>query len=216
MTMPSLPFNRQDLMTIRWPLLSLVVSIIIACSAIIWIDGLRDRSGTLLQSAQQNLRQTRQSIAELEAEMAAFRRYEDQYGLLQERELITAEDRIGLLEEVARIREAHQLFPVNVSIGEQDSMPLEYPPAEPYPGGPVELHFSRIDLSLSLLHEGDLLNLLQSLHDTPGLFQTQGCRLLRSGNMERGYERLAQHFSAGCTLLWYTFALPDEGNGATP
>lgn len=216
MSLPRLPFTRQDLMTIRWPLLSLLISIIIACSAVLWVDALQDRSGAALLSAQQNLRDTRRAIAELEAEMAAFRRYEDQYGLLEERELITDEDRIGLLEEVGRIRESHQLFPVNVSIGEQDSMPLEYPPGEPYPGGPVELHFSRIDLSLSLLHEGDLLNLLQSLHDTPGLFQTQSCRLQRSGNMERGYERLAQHFSAGCTLLWYTFALPDANSGAVP
>lgn len=148
--------------------------------------------------------------------MAAFRRYEDQYGLLEERELITAEDRIGLLEDVARIREGHQLFPVNVSIGEQDAMPLEYPPSEPYPGGSVELRFSRIDLSLSLLHEGDLLNLLASLHETPSLFQTESCRLQRSGNPERGYTVLAQHFSAGCTLLWYTFALPDANTGAAP
>lgn len=205
----TLLLSQQNLMTIRWPLLTLLFSLCLSAAAYVWLETLQDKSHNALQSAQQNLQETRQSMAELEAELEAFNRYQEHYEQLEARELLSGEDRIGLLEDVARIRAQYHLFPINVSIGQQAVIALHYPPGEAYPGGPVNLRFSQIDLSLSLLHEEDLLNLLSSLHDSKYLFQTQSCSMER-GASRNDFNRLGPHFTADCSLLWYTFAVPSN------
>lgn len=206
----TLLLSQQNLMTIRWPLLTLLGSLCLSAAAYAWLETLQDKSHNALQRAQQNLQETRQSIAELEAELEAFNRYQAHYEQLEARALLSGEDRIGLLEEVARIRAQYHLFPINVSIGQQAMIALHYPPGDAYPGGPVNLHYSQIDLSLPLLHEEDLLNLLSSLHDSKHLFQTQNYSLQRSTGREHRFDRLGPHFTADCSLLWYTFALPNS------
>lgn len=211
---PRLPFPSRDLMLIRWPLLTLLVGVLVAVVAATWIEDLHQRTTTELNNAQRELRETRRSVDQIETEEATLRRYIDRFEQLSQRGVVSAEDRLGLLETVARVREQYHLFPVNISIGEQSRMQVEYPPDEAEPGGPVELRYSVVELSLPLLHEEDLLRLLASLQEAPGLFQISSCQLRRAG-VERQYHYLAQHFNADCDLFWYTFSRsPEPAGGA--
>jgi hypothetical protein len=63
---------------------------------------------------------------------------------------------------------------------------------------------------MPLLHEGDLVRLLQALAEGPRMLQPLTCSLTARNSQTASYIYLSQHFDAACTLQWYTFGLPPD------
>src|SRR5690606_42093704 len=109
-------------------------------------------------------------------------------------------------EDLAAIRKAFNLFPVNLNIGEQNAIPLQ---RNGNAERQVALQTSLVQITLPLLHENDLARLLVTLLDGPGLVQPLSCTLAVNNTEASSFIYLAQHFSAVCSLQWYTFRLPE-------
>ncbi len=201
-------FKKEDYWLIKWPLLSLVLSLCCAGGLIFGLTTLDTTATAELRRAQSSLDTARNSVAKIEEEEATIIEYIDRYHILENERVVTGEDRLQLQENVLEMRTEFKLFPVLVNLSSQSSLELAYPPEVSDPGGPIALHFSEVELSLALLHEDDLARFMTAVLDMPGLLQPVACSLKSSGRPAAGFIYLAQHFNAACTLQWYTIALP--------
>ncbi len=76
--------------------------------------------------------------------------------------------------------------------------------------GGFDINATDMDLSMGLLHEGDLFDVLNILDKkAAGLFSVSSCELSRAAiaNRERG---LAERLEANCQLRWLTIDLKGE------
>ena len=154
---------------------------------------------------------------------AAFRRYTDiandgllirdyasAYRQLQLRGLIGSNKRLDWIDALKQSQARYQLAPVSYSIEAQRPLQLE----GGFTAGTYQLDASQMTLHLDLLHEMDLLNLLQDLRQQ-AYVGAQSCSVKRGPSAANGETgALAAHFSADCTLNWLTLGLPT--GGATP
>lgn len=78
---------------------------------------------------------------------------------------------------------------------------------------PPKLFRSRMELEMSLLHEGEILSLLDTLHsNAEGAFTVDQCTVSRSA--EQLVWDLSANFRALCFLDWYTIARPKPATDA--
>lgn len=201
-------FKKADYWLIKWPLLSLVLSLGLASGLYVGLNALDTTAAAELRRARNDLNEARDSVAKIEEEEATIIEYIGRYQRLAEDGVVAAEDRLQFLENVAQLRDEFSLFPVQVSIAPQTALTLEYPGDINDPGRPITLGYSLVDISLPLLHEDDLSRLLAALLARPGLLQPLTCTLNANRRPAAGYIFLAQHLDAACSLQWYTFMLP--------
>ena len=85
-----------------------------------------------------------------------------------------------------------------------------YEPDFPLNTGGFDINATDMDLSMGLLHEGDLFHVLDILDkNAAGLFSVSSCELSRAAlvNRERG---LPERIEANCQLRWLTIDLKGE------
>lgn len=128
-----------------------------------------------LQQAAENRDAAVASLNQAEEEAETIRWNVDAYSRYLARGMLAPENRVDLIDSVRQSRERHRLFPVQFEIGEQKIAAING--ASGY-----ALRFSPISVSLGLLHEGDLVNLLEDLHDTGEFFVLESCIMERVGN----------------------------------
>lgn len=76
--------------------------------------------------------------------------------------------------------------------------------------GGFDINVTDMDLSLGLLHEGDLFEILDILDKrAAGLFSVSSCELSRSARVSRE-DALPENIDANCQLKWFTIDLKGE------
>lgn len=198
-------FDRQDILSLKWRILTAVFSLSIAVGIYYVADYLNTDMTRAVRTARANLQNARTSVDQIEQEEATIIEYIGRYQELDADGIVRPEDRLILLERITEIRDNNDLFPISLNIGEQSSLALLYDPAEPSPGGPIRLNTTELELSLPLLHEEDLSSLLRELLSSPGLFLPQECIVRLNNPSITSYIMLGQHQTATCNLLWFTF-----------
>lgn len=198
-------YDKQDLLLIKGHLLAFVLCLLLI-GGIFWATSYLDNSADAqLQQVRTQIASVRSSIDKIQLEESIATQYVDQYLALQTRGVVGDEDRLHLLELLARIRAQHQLFPVSINIHEQAELTL---PNENNGGGtaqPVQLRSSVLEISFPLLHEEDLARLLSDLLQSPYFLQPATCRIADNNVGDQTHYYLDRHFNASCSLYWYTF-----------
>lgn len=115
------------------------------------------------------------------------------------------EDRVRLLEEITSIRERNLLFPINVSIGEQDRLLLPYPDTVDFPDEQITLRTSQVQVRYSLLHEEDLTRFLDEYLSLGNLMVPSRCAVSMALEDPSQIDEVVQHQIAECNFNWYTF-----------
>lgn len=202
--------TRDDWWLIRNPLLFMVVVLAAIAGIFITLNSMDTSAATALRNARTQLNTARDDLDKIEQEEAAILENIGRYRELAADAVVQPEDRLLFLENFAQLRAQHSLFPLNVSIEEQQTLQLEYPQSSRAPGRPVELHASSVEFTLPLLHEDDLARLLTALLEAPGLVQPQRCQLSSRSAAGTNFIYLAQHFNANCRLLWYTMSVQPD------
>ncbi len=129
------------------------------------------------------------------------------FNALKARGVIGEEQRLEWVELLKEIRERHRLIEVRYEIAPQQAL-------EKSPAGRLALYASTMRLQLSLLHEEDLVRLLDDLrHQARALIQVRRCdvaRIPRSGpeNTLQGFLR------AECLIDWITLHEADTSKVA--
>lgn len=206
--MISSEFRKDDYWRVKWPMASVALSLVLCGSVFFGLTTLDAAAATELRRARAELDEARQAVDKIEEEEATIIAYIGNYRQMEQEGIVEPEDRLQFQEAIAELHSTFNLFPVSVNFGGQAPLPLQYPQGRTEPGRAIVLQTSLVELSLPLLHENDLANLLLTLVEGPGLLQPLSCLLEANNNRAQNYIYLARHFRAACSLNWYTFQLP--------
>ena len=124
---------------------------------------------------------------------------------MRQRGLIGEENRLAWIDAIRRSQEQRKLLPISYDISPQQGLQVPLPMVM----GQYQLRGSRMRMQMDLLHEMDLLNLLDDLRQA-GYFAVQDCTLKRHGAAGSGSGNaiatgaMAPALGAECELLWLT------------
>jgi hypothetical protein len=206
MKMP-LQLAKKDLMLLKNAAMFFVVLPTLAVVMLIGARSLQQAANESLDAASMRFEQARSSLTQISEEEETIGRFIDRYLQMEADGIVSPLDRLQFLERVRHIRESLQLYTIDVSMDEQNSLLLTYPPDDLLPGEPVALNQTTIDLTLSLLHEGDLLRLFDQLLISPGLLQPSECMIEMVPTAENAMTQFRENLKAQCKLHWYSFDL---------
>ncbi|MGY1489237.1 hypothetical protein ACW4YW_07465 [Methylobacillus pratensis] len=201
--------NRQDWQRLALPLVALLVALVFAIGIVAYAQAYRDEVGQRLQQQQSQLMQARSRLLSSDQERENIIRYLPVYQRLISQGFIGEEHRIEWVDALRNIHQSQRLFGIKYSIGAQ----APYQPGFVGNTAPFTLYRSIMKLELPLLHEGDLLVLLDGLkrnQSTP--FLVRDCTMERSGIAVT--TMLAPVASVACEIDWLT--LRESTPGATP
>lgn len=158
-----------------------------------------------LQIQQSLLNTARERYQSSGAEKDTITQYLPQYQELISKGFVGEERRIEWVDELRAQHKSHKLFGIKYSIGQQEN----YKPAfVPDPGGFV-LHRSIMKLSLNMLHEGDLLQLMEALGTKNyAPFMLRDCEIIRLNAGGALGNQLVANLHAQCELDWLTLREP--------
>ena len=125
---------------------------------------------------------------------------------LYESGILGEEHRLSWLESLRRAGERIQLPEIDFRINSQSVYQADFP----VDLGAFDINVSEMDLTLGLLHEGDLLNLLDALNDeAEGFYSVSRCEANRV-NEKAEFDPSRPTITATCRLNWFTVDLRGE------
>ncbi|MDD5331080.1 MAG: hypothetical protein PHX38_13845 [Sulfuricella sp.] len=127
--------------------------------------------------------------------------FQPEFIRLRERGLVGEEKRLDWMEQIGRIREERKLLPISYEFSARQDFRID-PSLLP---GELQLRASKLTLHMDLLHELDLLGLLDELK-TEGFYVAQACSIKRTGKEEQA--PLSPRLGAECTLYRPTLGEP--------
>ena len=199
----------QDWRRLSVPLIALLLALVFALLIVSFAQAYRDDTSQRLQQQQTQLMQARARLQSSGQERENIIRYLPVYQRLINQGFIGEERRIEWVDALRNIHQQERLFGIKYSIGAQEI----FKPAFISHLGPFSLYRSVMKLELPLLHEGDLLVLLDSLkrqQATP--FLVRECTIKRTGTVSATI--LTPVVAAECELDWLT--LHESTLRATP
>ena len=201
--------DRQDWNRLTLPAASLLVACIFAAVIVSYAQDYRDEAAQRLQQQQSQLMQAKSRLLSSDQERENIIRYLPVYKRLISQGFIGEERRIEWVDALRSVHQSQRLFGIKYSIGAQ----------APYQSGvigntaPFTLYRSIMKLELSLLHEEDLLALLDGLRRSQATpFILRDCTIQRIGTA--AVTTIAPVASATCELDWLT--LRESATGAMP
>ena len=158
-----------------------------------------------LQAQQNLLNSARQHFQSSGLEKETITEFLPQYQILIDQGFVGEERRIEWVDELRAQHKNHKLFGVKYSISQQEV----YKPAfVPSIGGFV-MNRSTMKLDLDMLHEGDILQLIESLGAKKAApFMLRDCEITRLNANAELSKQLIANLHAQCELDWLTLHEP--------
>ena len=195
--------NPQDWRKLRNPLIAMGVALMLMALLVAYAAQRKQQAQTQLETQKNRLNQAHQHYRTSGMEKETIVKYLPRYQKLIERGFISEERRIEWVDDLRTIHQQNKLFGINYSIGAQE----QYKPAFTLDTGSFTLHRSIMKIDLSMLHEGDLLTMIDGLlarDATP--FMPRECVITRVVNSSKN--KLAPNLMASCELDWITISEP--------
>ena len=201
----ALPAWLGELHLVRGALLCFALTVLASVVLLSLSAAYRMRAAQQLDLAQRTRSAASTLFNHAEAEKQEIRAYEPRFLALRQRGLIGEENRLAWIDAIRRSQEQRKLLPISYDISPQQALQVPLPMMM----GQYHLRGSRMRLQMDLLHEMDLLNLLDDLRQA-GYFAVQDCTLKRHASAATGAASgAAPTLGAECELLWLTL-------GSTP
>jgi len=200
--------NPQDWMKLRNPIVGLALAIILVAFLMGAASQQKDAAQAALDKQQSQLNQARQRYQTSGQEKETIVKYLPVYQELIKQGFVGEERRIEWVDTLRNIHQQQKLFGIKYSIGAQE----QYKPPFALNTGSFNLYRSVMKLELSMLHEGDLLTLINSLaneQSTP--FMLRECEITQTAKVNPN--KLAPYFQANCDLDWLTIHEPQQTGG---
>lgn len=194
----------QDRRKLQWPIIGLVVAIMIVGLLVTYADQYRAENEAALQTQQNLLNQARQKFQSSGIEKETIIQYLPIYNKLLASGFVGEERRIEWIEALRQIHAQHKLFSIDYSIGLQEGYNPRFLPNL----GNFKLKRSVMDLKLDMLHEGDLLALLDGLHEQTTPFIVRECEIKRPVGAVVNAKNMVPNMQANCEIDWLTLRDP--------
>jgi hypothetical protein len=196
--------TQQDWRKLRYPIIGLGAVLILVGLLVSYADQYRTKNEKTLQTQQNLLNQARQKYQSSGLEKETIIQYLPIYNELLAKGFIGEEHRIEWIETLRQIHTQHKLFSIDYNIGLQEN----YRPSFLTNLGNFRLKRSVMSLKLDMLHEGDLLALLDGLHEQTTPFIVRDCEIKRPVGAVVNTKNMTSNMQANCQIDWLTLRDP--------
>jgi hypothetical protein len=203
----------MKLTTHDWKILqlSLVVLGVVAITALLllaYTGQQKDRAMQGMEVQKRQLDQARNRFQTSGAEKDTIAQYMPLYLNLVRQGFIGEERRIEWIDDLRTINQQYKLFGINYSIGAQEV----YKPPFNVATGSFTLHRSVMKLETPLLHEGDLLSIINALASREHApFMLRDCVISRTGAAIK--TKFVPNLNASCEIDWLSVTEPPRAGG---
>jgi hypothetical protein len=195
----------HDWKKIQTPIAVLALVLVIMIALIGFANYYSNSQKEALLAQQSQLNSARQRFQSSGMEKDTIIRYLPQYQALISKGFIGEERRIEWVDELRAQHQLHKLFGIKYSISQQEAFK---PAFAPNLGG-FTMHRSVMKIDLDMLHEGDILQLTESLSaKNTSPFILRDCEITRLGNSGNLSSQLVANLHAQCELDWITLREP--------
>jgi len=198
-------FSRKDWKRLRNPLLGLGFVLVLVGLLAYYSNAYHSKQGIALKQQQEALNQARQKYLLSGQEREMIVKYLPMYQSLIVRGFIGEEQRIEWIEKLRQIHLQNKLFSIEYHIGQQEKVTPSYLSNL----GQFTLYQSTMKLNMSLLHEGDILTLLDGLQEQAAPYIVRECELVRPVSAKINTKVLASNVESSCELDWLTLRDPE-------
>jgi hypothetical protein len=202
-----LPIPKTDLLLLQPAAIALSLMLLLAVGGYQAITTFDANNMNQWRSAQSSFQQVSSSIEQIEMEEATVVRYIDQFERISRDGIYGDPNRLLLLERLNALRQQRRLYPIAVQISEPYELNIPYPPEDPLPGEPVYIKSSLMSLTAELVHEGDLLYILDELTRSSFLLQPVRCSLSPNRIGQTDFDSVTSNFQARCEVRWHNLEL---------
>jgi hypothetical protein len=186
---------RDDLRRLRWSLLAAAGMIAIGIGTLVAVHAEYLEQGRLHAQVQAELRQVQSRLTQARDQEAEINGNIGRFKALLAAGIIGEEERLAWVERIKTIRAARRLLDLRYEIAPQHGLD---PATAPGSSGDFEFRSSTMRLQMDLLHEQDLLRLLDDLQGSvPAFVRPQRCTVERS-------RPDAPTMQAECVIDWVT------------
>ncbi len=198
--------NRVDWSILRGTLVVFVFSLAVAAGMVSASFYFRQNMERQYQANHAEFREASLKYLAVDDEERIIAQFLPEFRRLYERGLLGRERRLSWLETLRRSGDANGLPQLAYKLDAQRVAKPDFNITL----GEYQLYASTMTLNLGLLHEGDLLQLLQALdREALGQYSIKRCQLQRASENIDTSGQLA-NLSAECTLDWWTINLSGE------
>jgi hypothetical protein len=195
----------QDWKKIQTPIAVLALVIAIMIGVVVFAKQYSTGQEQALLAQQSQLNSARQRFQSSGMEKDTIIQYLPQYQALINKGFIGEERRIEWVDELRAQHKLHKLFGIKYSISQQEAFK---PAFAPNLGG-FTMHRSVMKIDLDMLHEGDILQLTESLNaKNTSPFILRDCEITRLGSTGHLSSQLVANLHAQCELDWITLHEP--------
>lgn len=196
--------NDIDWKILRGGMIMLVISICIAGSLVYLSMYFQKRMYRDFVSNDARFQTISRRYLAVDEEEKLIKKYYPRFMDLYNKGVIGKEQRLNWIEVLRKAGMQVHLPGLNYQIESQHT----YMPSYAVNTGKFSLYSSKMTLTMRLLHEGDLFNLLRILDtNARGIFSLNSCRLSGTGTIEESAD--AANINAECDLQWFTIKLAD-------
>lgn len=203
--------SSHDWKVLQWPLAILGLVVIVLLVLVVYTIQQTDQARAAMEAQQSQLNTARQRFQTSGAESEAIVKYMPLYLELVRQGFIGEERRIEWIDDLRTINQQYKLFGINYSIGPQEA----YKPTFNLVTGGFTLHESTMKIETALLHEGDLLTILNALSaEERAPFMVRDCVMSRLGQGSKN--KFLPNLTANCEIEWLTVSEPPHTGGTKP
>ncbi|MFV1922613.1 MAG: hypothetical protein ACMZ63_08420 [Methylotenera sp.] len=201
--------TQKDWRQLRLPILGLGLAMIAAGLLASFADQYRTEEEQALRIEQGLYNQARQKFESSGQEKETIIKYLPEYNHLLAQGFIGEERRIEWIERLRQIHGQYNLFSIDYSIGQQE----RYQPSFITNAGNHIINRSVMELKLDMLHEGDLIHLIEDLHQDTPPFLVRECEITRPIGADIDSKKMTANLKAVCEIDWITLRDPELGKG---
>jgi len=186
----------------------LCVSVLVACLLLLFLSFSHvSKQERLLHLTQLDVNNAKQEIAQLNNLVSLFENYSTGYKKYVTKGFLQEEKRLSWIESLENTANHLGLNNLRYQIEVRKTPSNENLTLSPN----ITLFVSTLKLESGLVHEGDLINLINELAKlNSGLFVVDNCKIERT--IANPNQASNHNFQASCSTLWYT-ATYDEHSG---
>lgn len=204
---------KENLQFLGMPLILLGLSIITGVGLFFGSMAYERRNLERYAEANQQLSTAHQNNTFARTRQENINRYLSVYQSLMAEKQINVERRQDWINTLSLIREQRKLFPVEYNLAARRPYKFTDIPST----GALNVFASRMDIRLPLLHEGDIVTLLEDLRaQKVGLFIVDHCNIIRDPKANDTPPQLLQNLSAECAIDWITVEIASPSSPPKP
>jgi len=168
--------SNSDFHLLRWSVITLTISIAVSGIFIFASEKFSENSAENSRIALKLISDARRRLNTALQDKDNFATYTAEYADLEERKIIGDDHRLDWMEGLDRLSQQNIVMDFSYTVSPQTI----YTPQPFIDSGNFEIHHSEMKLQLELLHEGQLLNFFNAMHEQiAGYYQLDSCKLNR-------------------------------------